>query len=153
MGDILSSIITRLNPAVPKKYLFGLAGVLWTFAGLVLCARAIMWLSTFSLEIELALETTSLVIGALGYVLLFVRIVQKNVDRIIQLPDRACVFAFSAWQGYIMIGLMMTLGITLRNTSIPKYYLAIPYTAMGAILLIGSARFFRLFISSFIRRA
>jgi hypothetical protein len=153
MNDMPASVIAMLNPAVPKKYLFGLAGVLWTLAGLVLCVRAIVWLSAFSLGVELALETTSFVIGALGYVFLFVRIVQKNIDRIRQLPDRACVFAFSAWRGYVMIGLMMAIGITLRNTSIPKYFLAVPYTAMGAILLIGSARFFGLFINSFIRRA
>lgn len=142
------SIVARLNPAVPRRYLFGLAGAFWTLAGILLCARAIIWLDVFPIGIEIALETVSLALAVAGYLLLFVKVVRKNIDRIGHLPDSACVFAFSAWQGYIMIAAMMTLGITLRNTSIPKYFLAVPYTAMGAILLIGSARFFQKFASS-----
>jgi hypothetical protein len=149
MDETKNSILSRLNPAVPRYYLFGLAGALWTFAGLLLCVRAILWLNVFPLGMELALETGSLVIAVFGYLFLFVRVVQKNIDRIRRLPDNACVFAFSAWPGYIMIALMMTIGITLRGTSIPKYFLAVPYTAMGGILLIGSARFFHQFAASF----
>jgi hypothetical protein len=142
------SILSRFDPAVPRFYLFGLAGAFWTFAGLMLCARAILWLNAFPLSIELALEAASIMVAIIGYLFLFVKVVQKNIDRIGQLPEQACVFAFAAWQGYIMIALMMTIGITLRNTSIPRYFLAVPYTAMGAILLIGSTRFFRQFATS-----
>jgi len=152
MSEPRFSIISRLNPAVPRYYLFGLAGAFWTFAGLMLCARAILWLNVFPLSVELALETTSIAIAIIGYLFLFVKVVQKNIDRIGQLPDHACVFAFTAWQGYVMIALMITIGITLRNTSIPKYFLAVPYTAMGAILLIGSAKFFRQFSTSLAQR-
>jgi hypothetical protein len=152
MNEPKPSIISRLNPAVPRHYLFGLAGAFWTFAGVLLCARAIIWLDVFPIGIEIALETGSLSLAVAGYWVLFVKVVQKNIDRIGHLPDPACVFAFSAWQGYIMIAAMMTLGITLRNTSIPKYFLAVPYTAMGGILLIGSARFFRQFAAARILR-
>lgn len=152
MSESKPPVISRLNPAVPKPYLFGLAGLLWTFAGLILCVRAILWLNVYSAGVELVLEAGSLALAVIGYFVLFVRVVQKNINRIAQLPDRACVFAFTAWQGYIMIGFMMTIGITLRNTSIPKYFLAVPYTAMGEILLIGSARFFQQFAASIGRR-
>jgi hypothetical protein len=152
MGETKSSLVSKLNPAVPRYYLFGLAGAFWTFAGLVLCARAIVWLDVFSLGVELALETASLAIAIIGYLFLFVKVVQKNIDRIRQLPENACVFAFTAWQGYVLIALMITIGITLRNTSIPKYLLAVPYAAMGAILLIGSAKFYRQFATSMSHR-
>ena len=36
-----------------------------------------------------------------------------------RLPDRACVFAFTAPRGYVMIALMMTAGISLRSSSTP----------------------------------
>ena len=98
MDEQRPSILLRLNPAVPRYYLFGLAGVLWTFAGMVLCVRAIFWLEAFSLSVELALETMSIVIAIVGYVFLFVNVVEKNINRIRQLPERACVFAFTAWQ-------------------------------------------------------
>ena len=152
MSASKSFIISKLNPAVPRYYLFGLAGAFWTFAGLVLCARAILWLNVFPLSIEIALETTSIAVAIIGYLFLFFKVVQKNIDRIGQLPENACVFAFTDWQGYVMIALMITVGITLRNTSIPKYFLAVPYTAMGTILLIGSAKFFRRFATSIAHR-
>ena len=145
-------IITKLNPAVPRYYLFGLAGALWTIAGGLLCTLAIIWLGTYSLGVEVALTLASAGLAIAGYLFLFVNVVRKNIDRIDNLPVRACVFGFTAWTGYLMIAFMMTIGITLRNTSLPRYFLAVPYAAMGTILLIGSAKFFRRFIVSFARR-
>lgn len=147
-----ASIISKLNPAVPRYYLFGLAGLLWTIAGGLLCTRAIIWLHTYSLSVEVALALISTGLAVAGYLFLFVNVVQKNINRIDNLPNRACVFGFTAWTGYVMIGFMMTIGITLRNTSLPRYFLAVPYAAMGTILLIGSARFFRRFVVLFARR-
>ena len=83
------------------------------------------------------------VLGGWGYLSVFAKVVQNNIDRIGGLPDRACAFAFTAWKGYVMIGLMVTLGITLRNSDVPKYVLSVPYTAMGIVLMIGSLRFYR----------
>lgn len=139
------SFVSKFNPAVPRHYLFAIAGVLWTFAGGLLCVRAEIWLQTYSIGTEVILELISVLLAAAGYLFLFIKVVQKSIDRIGRLPDRACLFAFTAWHGYMMIALMMTIGITLRNSSIPKYYLSIPYTAMGGILLIGSLRFYRRF--------
>jgi hypothetical protein len=147
MNQVRASFITRLNPAVPRHYLFAIAGVLWMAAGVLLCVRAEQWLEAFPAGTELALEIISIALAAAGYLFFFFKVVQRNIDRIGRLPDRACLFAFTAWHGYIMIALMMTIGITLRNTSIPKYYLSIPYTAMGGILLIGSLRFYQAFLA------
>jgi hypothetical protein len=152
MEEQLPSALSRFRPAVPRHYLFGLSGVFWSLAGVVLCVRATRWLVAFPLGVEIALETGSIAIALVGYLLLFVRIVRKNIDRISHLPEKACVFAFTAWYGYLLIALMMTLGIMFRNAAIPNYYLAVPYTAMGAILLIGSARFYKQFLTAIRRR-
>ncbi len=137
----------KLCPAVPRRWLFAVAGILWIGVGFLLCARAIVWLETFSAGAELLLE----LIGGLAAFVIYryglSSIVRKNIDRITTLPENACVFAFAAWRSYIMIGLMVSLGITLRNSSIPKIYLAVPYTAMGGALMVGSVRLFRHFIA------
>ena len=146
MSQNQNSLLARLNPAVPRRYLFALAGVLWTAAGILLCVRAEIWLEAFPIGMEFALEAISIGLAGVGYVLLFVNVVERNIDRIGRLPERACLFAFTAWYGYIMIAFMVTLGITLRNSSVPKYFLSIPYTAMGGILVIGSLRFYRHFL-------
>jgi hypothetical protein len=47
-----------------------------------------------------------------------------------------------------MIGLMVAIGAALRSSPIPKEFLAVPYAAMGGMLLIGSQRFFRQFLAA-----
>ncbi|MCX6132723.1 MAG: hypothetical protein NTU47_02820 [Ignavibacteriales bacterium] len=147
MKQLNASLITKLNPAVPRHYLFAIAGVLWTIAGVVLCVRGEIWLEALPLGTEFALESIGIGLAIAGYLFVFMKVVQKNLDRINKLPERACLFAFTAWHGYMMIALMMTIGIMLRDAAIPKYYLSIPYTAMGGILLIGSLRFYRRFLA------
>jgi hypothetical protein len=137
----------KLRPAVPRHWLFAIAGIIWTAVGLLLCMRASVWLAPFRFSTDVALETTSMVLAIVGYVYGFSKIVQRNIARIHTLPDRVCAFAFMAWRGYGMVGLMVTLGITLRNSSIPKYYLSIPYTAMGGMLLFGSYRLLSQFLA------
>jgi hypothetical protein len=138
-------MILRLKPAVPRHYIYALAGMLWTVAGALLCIRAFIWLEVFPFATKFALESVSVVLAIATYFLMFSSLVEKNVNRIRKLPDRACMFAFTAWRGYFMIALMMAIGITLRSTSIQKYYLSIPYSAMGGTLLIGSIGFYRQF--------
>jgi hypothetical protein len=140
-------LLSRLNPAIPRRYLFAIAAVLWTIAGVLLCVRAELWLEDLSSGLEIGLEAASIALALAMYSALFTKIVQKNITRIGGLPDRACMFAFTAWYGYVMIALMVTIGITLRNSSIPKYYLSVPYSTMGVILLLGSLRFYRQFLA------
>jgi len=143
-------MIRRFNPAVPRYFLYAIAGILWTLAGGLLCVRGASWLGVFSLPVIASVEAGSIAAAAAGYVFFFGGIVRKNIARIGELPERACVFAFTAWRGYIMIAVMMTAGISLRNSSIPLYYLSFPYTAMGAILLTGSVAFYRSFFAAVI---
>jgi hypothetical protein len=137
----------KLYPAVPRHWLFAIAGIIWVAVGFLLCARAIVWLDTFSPGAELLWESIGGIAALAIYHYELSNLVGKNIDRIATLPESACVFAFAAWRSYIMIGLMVLLGITLRNSPIPKFYLAIPYTAMGGALMVGSVRLFRHFIA------
>jgi len=109
--------------------------------------RALGWLSGFELSVSLPMEVAGLLLGAIGYRLGFSRIVERNIGRIHLLPERACAFAFTPWRGYGMIALMVTTGILLRGSELPKHLLSIPYTAMGGSLVLGSARFVRQFMA------
>ncbi len=138
-------IMRKLIPTVRRHYLFALAGMLWTIAGGILCVRGTIWLQLLSPIGEIIVGLLSVVIAAVGYLYGFSKVVQKNIDRIRQMPERAAIFAFTTVRGYVMIALMITIGITLRNSTIPKYYLTLPYDGMGGVLLIGSIRFYRQF--------
>jgi hypothetical protein len=130
------------KPAIPRRYLLLLAGFFWAIAGGILCTRAFVWLEEKGMQTMMIVEPASVVVAVTAYVLWFSKLVMRNIARIHALPEWACAFAFTAWHGYLMIGMMMTLGILLRNSTLPRLYLAVPYGVMGAILLVGSIRFF-----------
>ena len=140
------ALIGKLNPAIPRRFLYFIAGILWMIAGTILCVRGIQWMDSFSFQTEIELEGISIAAAIAGYLYLFSGIVQKNINRIKNLPERACLFAFTAFRGYAMIVVMMSFGLYLRSTPFPKYILAIPYSVMGSMLLIGSAVFYRQFV-------
>jgi hypothetical protein len=142
-----NDIMRKLIPTVRRHYLFAFAGMLWMIAGGILFVRGTIWLQLLSPLEEVIVGLLSAVIAAVGYLYGFSKVVQKNIDRIRQMPERAAIYAFTPVRGYVMIALMITIGITLRNSTIPKYYLTLPYDVMGGVLLIGSIRFYRQFFS------
>lgn len=138
----------KLNPAIPKRFLFLLAGSLWICIGILLCTRAILWLSDFSLLIKSGMIFSGFLLAMAGYKFGMSKIVRKNIHRIHGLPESVCCFAFTPLRGYTMILVMIALGITLRNSSLPRVYLAIPYCTMGGALLLGSRKFIREFLKN-----
>jgi hypothetical protein len=141
----VSNSVTSYKPAIPRRFLLLLAGFFWALAGGILCLRAFVWVEEKGMQTMVLVETASAIVAIAAYALWFSKLVMRNISRIHRLPEWACAFAFTAWHGYLMIGIMMTLGILLRNSSIPRLFLAVPYGIMGAILLVGSLRFFREF--------
>jgi hypothetical protein len=138
-------MLARFKPAIPRHYLLAMAGTLWIFAGLLLCVRALLWLEEFHIAVVIVIEGVALAIAAALYRTGFSKLVQRNIERIRSLPERPCLFAFTAWKGYAMIAIMMGAGIALRNVPFPRYFLSGPYTAMGGMLLTGSFGFYQAF--------
>ena len=62
------------------------------------------------------------------------------------MEGKKCIFSFMSWKSYLIVVVMMTMGITLRHSSIPKQYLAIMYIAIGGALAISSIPYFINFI-------
>ena len=86
----------------------------------------------------------ALVIGFLKGQFIFSKLARKNIRRIYELSphkEKICVFAFQAAFSYILIVGMITLGILLRLSPIPREYLAIVYLAIGVGLLYASVQY------------
>jgi len=132
----------KFKPAVLRSTLFILAGFLWSVAGIILCSYAIRWMMDVEWDRELEFGFLGLVLAAGFYQWGFKFIVKKNLARLRALPERPCLFAFASWKSYILIAVMVTLGIALRQSTIPKYDLSIPYEAMGGALLMGSIHYY-----------
>jgi hypothetical protein len=47
------------------------------------------------------------------------------------------------WKSYLIVAVMVTMGIMLRHSSIPKQYLSIMYIGIGTALILSSIRYFR----------
>jgi hypothetical protein len=79
----------------------------------------------------------------------FLKIVDKNLDRILPMEGKPCIFAFITWKSYMIIAVMIALGIGLRHSPIPKPYLAICYIGIGLALILSSVRYLRVLFSQF----
>lgn len=133
----------RIKPAVSKYLLVAIAGFMWSTVGVMLCSMAYFWLKEVALLTALPLGLFGIVLSLAVYRFGFSGIAKKNIDRICLLPEKGCVFAFQAWKSYLIIAVMITLGIILRQSSIPKHYLAIVYTTIGGALLMSSLHYYR----------
>ena len=132
------------EPAVSRKTLVTTAAIVWAAVGLFLIVRAGMYASELFRDhssMLMIVIITGLLLGlAKGY-FVFARLAQRNVDRINQLSphkEKICVFAFQAWQSYMIVLVMIGLGIALRISPLPRIYLIGLYLLIGVGLLFGS---------------
>jgi hypothetical protein len=141
-GEVIMRINEKYKPAIPRKLLLLIAGVMWCGVGVMLSTMASHWLSVYDGPAWIFALTgfvAALVIHHFG----FLRIVDKNLGRISKLPDQPCVFSFISWKSYFTILIMVAMGITLRHSPIPKQYLSVIYIGIGLALFLSSIRYFR----------
>jgi len=137
--------IKKFDPAVDKRFLIALSGVTWITVGIILCKLAVNWLSPVSLKPALVLGLTGIVLSLLIHHFGFLKLVDRNIERILPLKDKVCVFAFQPWKSYLIIAIMVGLGIGLRHSPLPKPYLAVIYIGFGGAMILSSIRYFRVF--------
>ncbi len=136
--------LNSLKPAVTKSLLIALAGLMWTGVGVMLCRLAYIWLAVINRGMAASLGLLGIGMAVVAYYLGFSKIAQKNIKRLCLLTERTCVFAFQTWKGYLIIGIMITLGTILRNSAIPKQYLAVIYTTIGGAIFLSSFHYYGL---------
>jgi hypothetical protein len=131
------------KPGVPKSALVLIAGIMWIAVAIMLNWLSYSWLKTESRGSALC----ALLIGFVGALVIhhfgFLRLVDKNLARIIPMEGKQCVFSFMPWKSYILIMIMILMGFLLRHSPIPKLYLAGLYTAIGTALILSSVRYVR----------
>lgn len=133
----------NLKPAVHKKWLYLIAGLLWSGVGIMLDRLAVSWLSAADLFHAAMFFLSGLAFSIVVFKFGFSKLALKNIGRITLLENRPCIFAFQAWKSYFLIVVMVLLGITLRHSSIPKVYLAVLYITIGSALFLASLSYYR----------
>lgn len=143
--------LKNLRPGVKKPYLLFLSGIMWFAVGIMLNSFAYHWLVAYG-------KTDCYIYGFIGFFAAliihhfgFLKVADKNLGRISLLKDKSCVFSFMSWKSYLIVMVMVTIGIGLRHSSIPKQYLSMLYIGIGLALLLSSIRYFRVLITELIK--
>ncbi len=72
----------------------------------------------------------------------FLRITRTNIRRLQGVIGKACLFGFFSWKSYIVMAVMMTMGILLRHSAIPRQYLAVLYESIGGSMIFSSLHYY-----------
>ncbi len=139
--------LEKFKPAVKKPILLLLSGTMWFAVGVMLNSFAIHWLITYGSNFAFLFAGIGFIAALIIHHFGFLKLADKNLGRISFLKDKPCVFSFMSWKSYLIVAVMVTMGITLRHSSIPKQYLSVLYIGIGLALLLSSIRYFRVLIS------
>lgn len=137
--------LNKYTPSIKSTYLLVLAGLLWLSVGLMLCNFAYHWLLYYEGKFTIYILSGGLVLAIVFNRFKFRKFASKNIERIKAKGVKSCFFSFISWQTYIVAAIMMTMGITLRHSSIPKEYLSILYIGIGGAMFISSFSYFKIY--------
>ena len=139
----MTSKAERFKPAVKKEYLLLLSGMMWLGVGIMLSVFSYHWLSAYGSNKAYIFAGVGFICALTIHHFGFLRVVDKNLGRISRMQGKRCVFSFMSWKSYIMVLVMVTLGILLRHSALPKQYLSVIYIGIGLALILSSVRYFR----------
>jgi len=137
--------IRKFTPLVDKKILVLLAGLMWCGVGVMLVSLAVSWLSHCNGKEQIFFYTVGFLAAMPIHHFGFLKIADKNLNRLLPLSEKRCLFSFMTWKSYIIVLIMISMGIELRHSSIPKQYLSILYNGIGLALFLSGIRYFRFF--------
>ena len=135
--------LEKWKPGVQKVWLLFIAGTVWTGIGLILDLLAVSWLRHETEHRAILSAGAGFVLALLIHHFGFLRVVDRNLDRILPMNGRRCAFSFISWKSYLIIAVMILMGYFLRHSSLPRLYLAILYSAIGTALILSSVRYIR----------
>lgn len=122
-----------------KRGLVILSGLLWSVAGFNVFRKG---LAALILDHRWWCVLLAFSIGV-GFLMMFKGVVRKYTLRIAELEgERFPFYRFMSVKGYVLIGVMMTLGITMGLIpGMPTSFFASFYTGLGTALSYGAIRF------------
>lgn len=135
--------LQRLNPAVTTHWHLALAGLMWGVVGAMLCRLALRWLYSVRFDLAITLEALGLLLALIVYWFGFSRIARTNITRLMGITGKSCIFSFQTWKSYLNIAVMITLGLLLRSSSIPREILSVMYNMIGGALFLGGLQYYK----------
>ncbi len=143
----MSKKIDKIKPAVDKSALIFLSGFVWVVVGTMLLFLSYSWLNASQVNSSFLFAGVGVVAALVIHHFGFLKIVDKNLGRLLPMEGKKCVFSFMTWKSYIVVAIMASMGILLRHSPIPKIYLSVLYIAIGLSLILSSVRYLRALLS------
>lgn len=136
----------KFKPGVEKHVLLLIAGLMWIAVGSMLLGFSYLWLRDAGKIRIIWMTGSGIAISLLVHHFGFLRVVDNNLGRILPMQGKRCVFSFMTWKSYILVLVMVSTGILLRLSPIPRIYLSVLYIGIGAALILSSIRYLRFLI-------
>ena len=137
--------INKFTLSVDKRVLVLMAGLMWCGVGVLLVSYAVSWLSSCNIREQFFFYTAGFLAAMPIHHFGFLKIADKNLDRILILTEKKSPFYFMKPKSYLIVLIMVSMGIAMRHSSIPKPYLSILYNGIGLALFLSGIRYFRFF--------
>ena len=151
MKQCMGGKIDKMKPAVDKKILIFLSGFMWVSVGAMLLYLSYNWLNASHTQNSFLFAGAGMAAALVIHHFGFLKIVDKNLGRLLPLDGKQCVFSFMPWKSYVLVAVMITMGLLLRRSPLPKPYLSVLYIGIGLSLILSSVRYLRVLLSQ-IRR-
>lgn len=142
----------KFKPAVKKPFLLLLSGAMWFAVGIMLNTYAYHWLIAYRSNNAYLFASIGFIAAVVIHHFGFLKLADKNLGRISYMKDNPCVFSFMSWKSYIIVVIMVSMGITLRHSSIPKQYLCVLYIGIGLALILSSIRYFKVLFFKMLKK-
>ncbi|MGW8194195.1 MAG: hypothetical protein ACWGOX_08020 [Desulforhopalus sp.] len=133
----MGSIWSRFKPGVTRGTLLLMSACLWTAIGLLLLVKGALRYGQLPHGQPL-LIVAAFVVGSLKSYLILDRAAKKAIARILSFEDGTCLGAVYSVKTWILVLCMMTVGVILRNSSVPDNILCFVYFTIGWALLMSS---------------
>ena len=143
----MNRMIANIKPAVNKGVLLFLAGFMWLGVGTMLLFLSVFWLNAFQVHGSFLFGGIGVGVALVVHHFGFLKIVDKNLGRILPMEGTKCIFSFITWKSYILVAVMVAMGTLLRHSPIPKPYLSMLYIGIGLALILSSVRYLRALLS------
>jgi hypothetical protein len=135
----------KLSPAVDKKVLIFMAGLMWCVAGVMLIRYAVSWLALCTGREEIFFYSAGFLAAMLIHHFGFLKLADKNLNRLLPLKEKQNPFSFMTPKSYLIVMVMISMGIALRHSQIPKRYLSLVYNGIGLALFLSGIRYIKVF--------
>jgi hypothetical protein len=133
--------LRKYTPRADKKVLIIFAGVMWCGVGVMLLHYSVLWILQATLLPAIIFSVAGMAAAGVIYRFGFLRLAMKNLKRLLPLEEKKCLFSFMTWKSYLIVPVMVTMGIMLRHSPIPRLWLSIVYNGIGLALFFSGLKY------------